>query len=165
MGSERRQWARGKFFGGPSTFYSLQASQRQHFSKFSELVGCLFILFIAKKRLRLYNELVCFILGKMLRIFLMTTMTGATYLQGRWKLSEDKANVKVIVRIWSLTTNAAYSSNSMVSMSTWIRGTYTCFINYNIDTQITTLLTSSLALDTKFTMSLQYHSWTTFADI
>ena len=64
----------------------------------------------------------------------MTTMNRATYLQGKWKFSEDKANVKVMVRIWSLATNAAYSSNSRVSMSTWIRGTYTCFISDNIDT-------------------------------
>ena len=81
----------------------------------------------------------------------MTTMSRATYLHGRWKFSEDKANVKVLVRIWSLATSAAYSSNSIVSASTWIRGTCTYFINYNIDTQITTLLTSSLGLDTKFT--------------
>ena len=77
----------------------------------------------------------------------MTTMNRATYLQGRKKLSEDKANVKVLVRIWSLATSAAYSSNSIVSISTWIRGTYPCFINYNIDIPITTLLTSSLGLD------------------
>ena len=36
-------------------------------------------------------------------------------------------------------------------MSTRIRGTYTCIISYNMDTQITTLLTSSLRLNTKFT--------------
>ena len=28
----------------------------------------------------------------------MTTMNRATYLVGRWKLGEEKANVKVIVR-------------------------------------------------------------------
>ena len=96
----------------------------------------------------------------------MTTINRATYLQGRYKFSEDKANVKVIVRIWSLATNAANSrpTNSMVSKSTWIswlRGTYNCFVSYNIDTQITTLLTSSLAslgLRAKFTIKLQYHS-------
>ena len=38
----------------------------------------------------------------------MITMNRATYLLGRWKFSEDKANVKVIVRIWSLATSAAY---------------------------------------------------------
>ena len=48
----------------------------------------------------------------------MTTMNRATYLQGGRKFSEDKANVKVIVRIWSLATSAAYSSNSIVNMST-----------------------------------------------
>ena len=74
-----------------------------------------------------------------------------TYLQARLKFSEDKANVKVLVRIWSLATSAAYSSRSIVSMSPWISETYTCFISYNIDIQITTLLTSSLALDTEFT--------------
>ena len=80
----------------------------------------------------------------------MTTMNRATYSQDRWKFSEDKANVKVIVRIWSFATSAAYSSNSIVSMSAWMKGTYSCFISYNIDTQIRTLLTSSLGLDTKF---------------
>ena len=53
----------------------------------------------------------------------MTTMSRATYLQGRWKFSEDKANVKVLVRIWILATSAACSSNSIVSISAWIRGT------------------------------------------
>ena len=82
----------------------------------------------------------------------MTTMNRATYLQGTWKFSKDKANIKVLVRIWSLATSAANSSNSIVSMSTWTSGTYTCFnSNYNIGTQITTLLISSLGLDTKFT--------------
>ena len=52
----------------------------------------------------------------------MIAMNRATYLLGRWKFSEDKANVKVIVRIWSLATGAAYSSNSIVSISTWIIG-------------------------------------------
>ena len=88
----------------------------------------------------------------------MTAMNRTTYLQGKWKFREDKANVKVIVRIWSLATNAAYSCNSIVSMSTWIRGIYSCFISYNVDTQITNLLTSSLGLDAKFTMKVQYHS-------
>ena len=46
--------------------------------------------------------------------------------------------------------SATYSSNSIVSMSTFWE-TYTRFISYIIDTQITTLLTSSLGLDTKFT--------------
>ena len=41
--------------------------------------------------------------------------------QEGWEFSEDKANVKVMVRIWSLATSAAYSSSSIVSMSTWIR--------------------------------------------
>ena len=81
----------------------------------------------------------------------MTTMNRATYLQGRWKFSEDKVNVKIIVRIWSLATTAAYNSNSIVSTSTSVRGTYTCFISYNSDTQTLTLLTSLLGLDTKFT--------------
>ena len=46
--------------------------------------------------------------------------------QGRWKFGEDKANVKVIARIWSLSARAAYSSNSIVRISTWIqRRTYT----------------------------------------
>ena len=76
----------------------------------------------------------------------MTTMNRDTYLQGRWKFREDEDNVKAVGRIWSLATSDAYSSRSIVSMSTWIRGTYTCFISYNIDTQITTLLTSSLGL-------------------
>ena len=49
----------------------------------------------------------------------MTTINLATYLQGRSKFSEDK--VKVIVRIWSLSASAAYSNNSIVSISTWIR--------------------------------------------
>ena len=96
----------------------------------------------------------------------MTTMNHPIYLQGRWRFNEDKANVKVIVRIWSLATNAACTSNSIVSMSTWRRGTYTCFISCNIDIQITTLLTLSLGLDTKLTLKLQYHSLNyTFADI
>ena len=40
----------------------------------------------------------------------MTTMNRATYLQGRpkWKFSENNANVKVLVRIWSLATSAGY---------------------------------------------------------
>ena len=89
----------------------------------------------------------------------MITMNRATYLQDRWKFSEGKANVKIIVRIWSLATSAACSSNSIVSsMSTGIRGAYTCFISDNSDTQITNSLTSSLGLDAKFTMKVQYHS-------
>ena len=55
------------------------------------------------------------------------------------------------MRIWSLATSAAYSRNSIVSISTWSRElTLSCFIRYNIDIQIATLLTSSLGLDTKF---------------
>ena len=76
-------------------------------------------------------------------------MNRATNSQGKWKFRENK--VKVIVRIWSFATSAAYSSNSIVSMSTWIKRTYTRFISYTIDIQITTLLTISLGLDTKFT--------------
>ena len=78
----------------------------------------------------------------------MTSMNCATCLQGRWKFSENKANVKVIVRVWSLAISAADSNNSIVRVNTWIGGTYTCFISYNIDTQITTLLASSFGLDT-----------------
>ena len=62
----------------------------------------------------------------------MIMMNRATHLQGRWKFSEDK----IIVRIWSLSAGAAYSSNSIVSIGTWIRGTYTCFISYYIITRI-----------------------------
>ena len=51
----------------------------------------------------------------------MTTMNRATYLQGRWKFREEKANVKVLVRIWSIAISAAYNSNSIVSMSAWHR--------------------------------------------
>ena len=54
----------------------------------------------------------------------MTTMNRATYLQGRWKLSEDEANVKDLERITSLATSAACSSSSIVSMSTWIRAVF-----------------------------------------
>ena len=50
----------------------------------------------------------------------MTTMNRATYLQGRWKFREE-ANVKVLVRIWSFATSAAYNSSSIVSMSAWHR--------------------------------------------
>ena len=67
----------------------------------------------------------------------MIMMNRATHLQGRWKFSEDKVlEDKIIVRIWSLSAGAAYSSNSIVSTSTWIRGTYTCFISYYIITRI-----------------------------
>ena len=86
-----------------------------NFSKFNELVGCLLIPFIAKKRLRQYNEVACFILRKILRIFLITTMNRATFLQARWKFRENQ--VKVVVRICSLSASAAYSSNSIVSIS------------------------------------------------
>ena len=36
------------------------------------------------------------------------TTNRATFLQGRWQFSEDKANVKVLVRIWSVATSAMY---------------------------------------------------------
>ena len=48
----------------------------------------------------------------------MTKMNRATYLLSRWKFSEDKTNVKVIARFWNLAISAAYSSYSIVSMST-----------------------------------------------
>ena len=69
-GSESHQWTRGKFFGGPPTFcrlmhkdnilrlvcfYKVIARKSNPFTQISdvrELVGCLFIPFIAKKRLR-----------------------------------------------------------------------------------------------------------------
>ena len=62
----------------------------------------------------------------------MTTMNRATYLLGRWKFSEDKVKVKVIVRIWSVATSAAYSSNSIVSMSAWIIGELTVALSATI---------------------------------
>ena len=51
---------------------------------------------MARKRLKCYNELACFVLWKILRIFLMTSMNRAKYFLCKWKFDEDKA--KVIVR-------------------------------------------------------------------
>ena len=68
----------------------------------------------------------------------MTTMNRATYLHYKVDGNSVRTRSNSQCGFWSVSASAAYSSNSIVSISTWIRGNLR-------------LLTSSLALVTKFT--------------